>query len=404
MALDLSALDEEVTEVKEVVKEVGDGKALRAPLNMFVPDETQLNRERDPEADDRDRADIKLRGVLQPIVVGPRLPDGRLPIRYGHRRWRLSGEADLPDAPYIFEIDGTVSDDYAQYAENARRKGPTPMDRAELIVKRKAKGDKNAYIAKQIGIDASEVTHHLVLIEGPDYIRALYPANKCRTPKYLYELANLAKEFPTEIQEFCATSTDFSRNAIDEITARLKNKKLGNTKENGPAASDVSQANGSNQPSLSDHSNQANLGNTKEIPPADAQNGAEQLPASPGEGKGEDKGPWPFNPPKAAPTDDAGGTEGGDDTESGGSKVEASQIPSHNPAIEKDPAAPYLSDPSKIKKPLLLGTYKGTAVMVMLYKRPTTPGLVFIKYEDGTGEEEVEFGKVKSLTLTESRV
>jgi ParB family transcriptional regulator, chromosome partitioning protein len=402
MALDLSALDEDVTEVKEVVKEVSDGKALRAPLNMFVPDEVQLNRERDPEADDRDRADIKLRGVLQPIVVGPRLPDGRLPIRFGHRRWRLSGEADLPDAPYIFEVEGTVSDDYAQYAENARRKGPTPMDRAELIVKRKAKGDKNAYIAKQIGIDPSEVTHHIVLVEGPDYIRALYPANKCRTPKYLYELANLAKEFPTEIQEFCATSTDFSRNAIDELTARLKNKALGNTKENSPGTSEAS-SDASNKPAPSPLVDQENLGNTKENPSSNGENGGESSVVG-GENKENDKGPWPFNAPKPAPSDDQNGSVNDDDAASAAGKVEASQIPSHNPAIEKDPAAPYLADPSKIKKPLLLGTHKDTSVMVMLYKRPTTPGLVFIKYEDGTGEEEVEFGKVKNLTLTESKV
>jgi ParB family chromosome partitioning protein len=394
-SLDLSALDDDVVEIKEV----GDGKALRAPLDMFVPDKIQLNRERDPEADDRDRADIKLRGVLQPIVVGPRLPDGRLPIRYGCRRWRLSGEAGLPDAPYIFEIEGTVSDDYAQYAENARRKGPSPMDRAELIVKRKALGDKNAYIAKQIGIDAAEVTHHIVLIEGPDYIRALYPANKCRTPKYLYELANLAKEFPEQIEEFCTTSTDFSRNAIDAITAKLKNKNLGNTKEIPAAAAVPSAAADVQAPAPTQATASAPGEETDEsTDPAGSSNEAAG-------GVDDAAVTWPFPTHSGAL---AFGNENSDEDKSGsktgGDQVVTSHIPSHNPDNEKDAAAPYVADPSKMKKPLLLGTYKGSDVMVMLYKRPTTPGLVFIKHENGTGEEEVEFGKVKNLTLTESKI
>lgn len=398
MALDLSALDVQ----DEAGSPVSNGKALRAPLDMFVPDPEQLDRERDEAADDRDRADIKQRGVMQPIIVGEPLPDGRLPIRTGHRRWRLSGEAGLPDAPYLFEIDGVIYDDYAKLAENRKRKNDSPMDIAKLIVKRKALGEKNKYIADQIGIDPSEITHHLVLIEGPEYIRALYEQKKCRTPKYLYELEKLSREFPAEVETFCKTADEFSYKAIMAFGESLKN--LGNTKESATsdAAGNSSQAAATTSvpaasPAASSSSNQVD-----DTTPTHG--GANTSGDS--SGAGDETTVWPF----PTGSDSAGSKDDGEEPASApaaaeGDKAPTSRIPSHNPDIENDKAADaILADPSKIKKPLLLGTYNGSDVMVMLYKRPTTPGLVFVKHENGTGEEEVEFGQITNLTLTESKV
>lgn len=385
-SLDLSALDDDTPS--------SDGKALRAPLNMFIPDDKQLNRERDEEADNRDREDIRMRGVMQPIVASTPGPDGRMHIRLGHRRWRLSGEAGIPDVPYVHEVEGVVYDEYAKLAENRKRKNESPMDIAELIVERKAAGEKNKYIADQIGIDPSEITHHLVLIEGPAYIRALYTEKKCRTPKYLYELTNLAKEFARQVEEFCADSDDFSYKAIRAFGDSLKN--LGNTKEIPASNTSTSSTAGPAQPPAP-------------APGPDDESDTSTDPAeatkNPATGGDDDKVVWPF--PTTSSALESGNTNSahdGGDNEGGNDQVVPSHIPSHNPDNEKDAAAPYLADPSKIKKPLLLGTYKGSDVMVMLNKRPTTPGLIFVKHENGTGEEEVEFGKVKNLTLTEAQL
>lgn len=382
-SLDLSALDDDTPSI------ISDGKALRAPLEMFIPDPEQLARERDEEADNRDREDIRQRGVMQPIVASAPHPDGRMDILIGHRRWRLSGEAGIADVPYVHAVEGVVYDEYAKLAENRKRKNESPMDIAKLIVKRKAKGEKNKFIADQIGIDPSEITHHLVLIEGPDFIRALYDNQKCRTPKYLYELTNLAKEYPREVQEFCEDSDDFSYKGIKAFGDSLKG--LGNTKESAPPPPPAA-------PQVE----------TPAATPAgddSAGDDSDGVDNAAGSSIAQDNGgevTWPF-PTGSQGLTDAEPTTDENAPAKGDEPVRTQHIPSHNPDNEKDAAAPNLADTSKIKKPLLLGTYKGSDVMVMLYKRPTTQGLVFIKHENGTGEEEVEFGKIKNLTLTESK-
>lgn len=349
-SLDLSALDLNDEETRPT------GDVLRAPLTQFIPDEKQLNRERDKDADDRDREDIVMRGILQPIVVSKPDDNGKMHIRLGHRRWRLSQEAGLPDIPYVFEIGGTVYDDYAKLAENRKRKNESPMDIAILIAERKANGEKNKYIAAQIGIDAAEITHHLVLIEGQDYIRELYTNGKCKTPKYLYELSNLAKDHPAQVEEFCAESTEFTRNAIDVLK-----QKIGNTKKNNQK---------NNENADSTHDNQF-----------------EHQPTSDeGEQNNNDTSDWPFSP---QPQNEH--------------QPESYDLPHHNPDTEKDNNKPT-TDKSKIKKPLILGTYDNQDIMVMIHKRPTTPGLVFIKYENGMGEDEIAFAKITNLTLTDSQV
>ena len=42
--------------------------------------------------------------------------------------------------------------------------------------------------------------------------------------------------------------------------------------------------------------------------------------------------------------------------------------------------------------------------MLRLDRIPTSPGLGFIKYEDGRGELEVELGVLRNWTLTDSKV
>lgn len=80
------------------------------------------------------------------------------------------------------------------------------------------------------------------------------------------------------------------------------------------------------------------------------------------------------------------------------------ELPFHNPDIEREAKSPRLDDPSRIRKPLLLADYAGSAVMVRLDRLPTAPGLAFIKYEDGRGELEVELGVLSNWTLTDSKV
>lgn len=59
-------------------------------------------------------------------------------------------------------------------------------------------------------------------------------------------------------------------------------------------------------------------------------------------------------------------------------------------------------DPNIIKKALLLVEYEGRSAAVVLNRKPTTVGLLIIRYEDGSGEVEVDAGQCKIHQLTES--
>lgn len=329
-------------------------KPVRAPLDLFFEDPNQPRSEFDEVALKAFAEEIKERKVQTPINVRPPLPDGRMMVIHGARRLRASRLAGVPDIPYLIQEDEKSFDDYSQVAENQQRENLTPRELARFIQKRMDAGESQTFVAKKLGLAKSLVTWLLTLINGPDFVVSLYDSGKCRTPQYLYDLANLAKDQSEAVEAFCNTSDDFSRNAIQAFATSLK-------------GSSVINNNSTNSGQGSDSGSLSGL---------DAAGSGGQGNGSPG---------------------------GSADDEGEGDQGNVTKITGHNPDIEKKGGKQDSpSDPSKIKKPLLLGRVGKRDVMVMLYKRPTTPGLVFVKYEDGSGEDEVEFGQVKNMTLTES--
>lgn len=354
--LDLGALDLDMLEERPAPSpSLPVAKPVRARLDLFFEDPDQPRTEIDDAALMAFADEIKARKVQTPINVRPPLPDGRMMVIHGSRRLRASRIAGEPDIPYLIQEDERSFDDYSQVAENQQRENLTPMDLARFIQKRIGKGDSQAFISKQLGIDKAETTCHLTLVNGPAFVIALYSSGRCRTPKYLYELANLAKTNEVAVRAFCETTEQIDRKAIKSLSSFLAESASGVGNTNASAGSE----------------------------PA----GSSQEGQSSGGGTG------------------FGGQGGGLlDAIPGGDKTQkVAKIPSHNPDIEKKGGKPGKpSDPQTIKNPLLLGRVGEQDVMIMLYKRPTTPGLVFVQYEDGSGEAEVEFGTVKNLTLTSS--
>lgn len=57
-----------------------------------------------------------------------------------------------------------------------------------------------------------------------------------------------------------------------------------------------------------------------------------------------------------------------------------------------------------LKKPLLIVEFNGRAAAAMLNKKPSSPGLIYIKYEDDGSEEEVYASQLSINMLTDSHV
>lgn len=335
MSLDLSALDEKPN---VLIDGYLIGKPHRAPLALFYEDLNQPRKEFPEEKMKRFASELKRRGVMSAIIVAPADADGRMRIIHGARRFRASHIAKLPDIPYVIAEDMQIFDDYSQVAENEQRESLMPMELANFIIKRIQAGDKKKDIAQNIGIDASEVTYLISLFKSPDFIKELYFQGKCRTPKYLYELAKLAEKFPAKVKLFCDESDDFSRNAIFKFSQLITKKVMTNE--------------------------------VKKLD-FDQQNNSSSVLASTGSFSSE--------------FDRAG------QIQTRNTDVE-----------KNEPVEQSWHLPGKIKKPLLLGKYGGQNVVVQLYIQPTIPGSVHITYVNGTGGIEVGFDQLTNLSLMES--
>ena len=339
MALDLSALDGGLD---------SDGPqqtidvAPRAPLSSFEEDPNNPRVEfDDPEFEDFVE-DIKERGILQPIVV-QRLPNDKFLIRFGARRFRAACRLKFHDAPYIVTEDVRQFDDYAQVSENERRKGLQPLELAKFVARKLAIGDKKKVIASRIKVDPSAVTHLLALVEGvPDFILELYHSRKCRSPQYLYELRKLHDQNAELVERRCADADEIDRRLLSMIAGEIN---FSADKPSLDKSKTVAE--------LFDDINcefKGRVASEKTVQIV----GAERRQSSP-----------------------------------------------HDQALEKELGKPNV--PEEIKKPLLLGTYQDRRVMIMLSQRPTEPGRAVIRFEDGSGTEEVFIAEIALTMLSDSK-
>lgn len=353
MALDLSALDDDMDFGKAPAATPAPPAetAPRAPLSRFEEDPANPREEFDGPEWDEFCEDVAERGILQPIIVRP--VGDKLRIRFGARRYRAAIRNKLPDAPYIVTEDERQFDDYSQVSENQQRKPLQPLELAKFIAKKLDQGEKKKDVAGRLKIDPSAVTHLLALVDAPAFLLDLYHSRQCRAPHYLYELRKLHEKNPEIVERRCAEA--------DEVDKRLI----------------VAIADAISPPPAVVEAGPMNIKDVMDNPGTGA--GAGSSGAADG-----------------ATTREPGTTEDGG--ENGG--VQVQQVPFHNPENEKKEPAP--SDPNRIKKPLLLGTYNGAEVMVLINQRPTAVGLVFIRDERTQEDQEVAIGDVVLTQLTEA--
>lgn len=383
MALDLSALEDDAP----ASAAESNGKPLEIALDMIDEDPNQPRTEFSEESMQEMTASIKARGVKSPVSVRPNpSAPGRWFLNYGARRYRgsrLAGKLTIP--AFVDE----AHDNYDQVIENLQREDLKPMELALFIQKRLALGEKKGEIAKRLGKDSSIVTNHLALIEAPACIEDAYTSGKCASAKTLYELRSLHDKYPEQVDAWCAAADVIDRRTVTALGDELKGKKKPATSPAEPATNtDPVAASASADAALTsngDSGGPARPITVEDVPELFLLNPAPAVASSgatvDGDGQGETGG-------------------GAGDMSGAGSTV--TTVPFHNPDNEKEPKDLKLPDPDKLKKPLLLVEHNGRAAMLLLFRRPTSAGLVHIRYEDGSGEEEVDAGLVKINLLTES--
>ncbi len=337
MALDLSALEE-----KPVLfsNSVSDGKAMRLKLTDIEPDPNQPRTEKKPEEIAEIGQNIKERSVRLPISVKAHPTKiGKWIINDGELRYLGSKWAKVEDIPVVVDED---FDDFDQVNVNEKRFNLRPMELARFIQKKLKEGFKKGDIAARLGKPGSFISEVLALIDAPVYVRAVYDDGRCTSPKTIYDLCVLAEKFPEQVQDWCKSKDEVTRRSVAELRNTLKGEK----KESTP------------------------------MPLADSEKS--KLPHETVVFSGE--------------TEDSAIFCNSEGVQQKQDKNDMKTTGSYEKA---------LVDPNVIKKPLLLVEYNGRSAAVLLNQKPSTPGLLHIRYEDGSGDDEVDAGRCKINMLAE---
>jgi ParB family transcriptional regulator, chromosome partitioning protein len=144
---------------------IPDGRPMLVAVSLLYEDANNPRTEFPEAALEELAADIRQRGVLQPLVVHPADGEGRHCIHFGAKRLRAAIRAGLHAVPVV--VRDLPVDRYAQVAENQKRHGLTPLEMARFIRAQVDAGDSNATIARQLGMNLTTVAHHLSPLELP---------------------------------------------------------------------------------------------------------------------------------------------------------------------------------------------------------------------------------------------
>ena len=144
-------------------------------------------------------ASIEARGVLQPIIVGPKNGDGKHVIRMGERRYRASLAAGKKTIPAIIEA-GEGGDTLAdQIVENDQRAGLSAKELARGVERMLGEGKSQAEIATALGRSKQFVSLYAAYGEMEPYLRDAIDKAPIRV---LYDLHRAARAHPLEVRAF----------------------------------------------------------------------------------------------------------------------------------------------------------------------------------------------------------
>jgi ParB family chromosome partitioning protein len=152
------------------------GAAVRqVPLDLLEPNPYQPRSSMDPGALEELAQSIRLRGILQPLLVRPHpATDGRFQIVAGERRWRAAQRAGLKELLVVVK-DVTPKEAFElALVENVQRADLNPIEIAEAFDRLiREYSYTQQTLAERVGKDRATVTNALRLLKLPPRIRTM---------------------------------------------------------------------------------------------------------------------------------------------------------------------------------------------------------------------------------------
>lgn len=328
-------------------------------LDEVEEDPDQPRRDFNEEALARLHFDMNRHGQRMPIVVRPVL-NGKYRIVHGARRYRAAHQGSWKHIRAIVEKDSARCDDFAQWAENAKRDDLTPIEVALFIDKHVKAGKTQREVAALMGEGDAFVSLHLALLNAPEMIRAAYDCGRIAAVRSVYDLSRLSLRNPDAVKSFMASHDDISRRLVQELAASLSDNPHSSDLDEAPKNTDRAVAERSMMPlrTLSDvgPSTRSNVKSSNPLPQED------------------------------------------------GAQVPATRMTRVVPGLESgQPLAPPDLHRRRIIQPLLKGAYQAHPVVVLLDRLPSAIGRVYVRHEEGGDEFEIDIAAITNRSLTDAR-
>jgi ParB family transcriptional regulator, chromosome partitioning protein len=140
------------------------------PVGQIVPNPDQPRRHFDEAALEELAQSLRVRGLIQPIVVRP--SGGNFEIVAGERRWRAAQRAKLHDMPAIVRTLSDAETLELAIVENIQRQDLNAIEEAEAYQKLAGEyGHTQEALAKIVGKSRSHIANLLRLLDLPESVR-----------------------------------------------------------------------------------------------------------------------------------------------------------------------------------------------------------------------------------------
>jgi ParB family chromosome partitioning protein len=143
------------------------------PVETIHPNPRQPRKRHDAEAAHGLADSVRIQGVIQPVVVRPRLAGG-FELIAGERRWRAAREAGLPTVPAIVRDADDRDSLLLALVENVARENLSPVEEARacaLLIDEfgLTLGD----VSERVGRSKPSVSNRMRLLDLPDDVLAM---------------------------------------------------------------------------------------------------------------------------------------------------------------------------------------------------------------------------------------
>jgi ParB family chromosome partitioning protein len=150
------------------------GTVRRIALDLLEANPFQPRTDMDPAGLEELAQSIRLRGILQPLLVRPHPENaGRYQIVAGERRWRAAGAAELHEVPALVQSLSDTETAAIALVENLQRQDLNPLDEAEGYHRLLTQcGFTQDALGQAVGKSRSHIANTLRLLNLPEAARA----------------------------------------------------------------------------------------------------------------------------------------------------------------------------------------------------------------------------------------